>query len=389
MYLRILTIPFTLFVLLLVFASGASADHDSGINLSIGGRVKLDAIYNTDSVGGMRTSKSDLAFSPGSISISNSGKDELNANLRESRIWATLDLPLSKHKLSTYVEFDLFNSRRDSSGRSHVGNDPRLRHLYSIYRNFTVGKTYTTFSNLFAYPEINDANGPISNLLIRHELLRYNKTFNWGELFLAVEKPEATFTSPSGSSFQVNDDQIPDFIGKVELSEPWGNWTLAGMIRAINADGRMMTGIDDTKWGGAISIAGRILLPRQDNLRFSLSYGNVLGRYLSSNAFDDATIDNSGDINLTEIIGGYVAYQHWWTDKLRSSVVLGGAYANQDTRIVPSTVDKIFASSNINLIWSPTLKSSIGLEWLHGYRELDNGDSGKIDRIQFSAIYKF
>jgi outer membrane DcaP-like protein len=389
MCLRLATYTSCLFILNLAFTPVTKAEHGSTINLSIGGRVKLDTIYNLDSVGGIRTNKADLAFSPGSIPITNRGKNELNANLRESRLWATLDFPLGERQLSTYVEFDLFNSRRDSSGRSHVGNDPRMRHLYVSYSNFTIGKTYTTFSNLNAYPEINDGNGPVSNLIIRQELIRYNNDFSWGELFLAIEKPESTFTSSSGSSFQVNDDQTPDFIGKAEFSEAWGNWSLSAMVREINADGKMMTAIDDTKWGGAISVAGRVLLPNQDNLRFTFSYGNALGRYLSFNAFDDATINNTGDINLTEITSGYVAYQHWWTKKLRSSFIIGVAHANQDTGKVPANVDKLFASSNINLMWSPTLKSSIGLEWLHGYRELENGDNGKIDRLQFSAIYKF
>jgi outer membrane DcaP-like protein len=377
------------FITLITFTPLLIADHGITPNLSIGGRVKLDTIYNFDSVGGVRTSKSDLAFSPGSIPISNNGKNELNANLRESRLWATLNLPIGEQKLSTYVEFDFFNSRRDNLGRSHVGNDPRMRHLYLAFKNFTMGKTYTTFVNLSSYPEINDSNGPVGVLNIRQELIRYNKNFSWGNLFLAIEKPESTFTSTTGNSFQVNDDQIPDFIGKLEFSKAWGNWSLSTMIREINADNKMMTGINDTEWGGAISAAGRILFPKQDNLRFSFSYGNALGRYLSFNAFDDATIDNTGNINLTEIFSGYMAYQHWWTNTLRSSFVVGAAYANQDTSKVPASVDKLFASSNVNLLWSPSLKSSIGLEWLHGYRELENGNSGHMDRLQFSAIYKF
>ncbi len=240
-----------------------------------------------------------------------------------------------------------------------------------------------------SYPEINDANGPLGILNIRQELIRYNKDLSWGEIFLAVERPESSFTSPTGSSFQVNDDQIPEFIGKVQFSRLWGNWSLTGMLREINADGKMISGQNDKKWGGAISAAGRILLPKQDNLRFTFSYGNALARYVSFNAFDDATIDNAGNINLTEIISGYLAYQHWWTRTLRSSFVVGAAYANQDTSKAPASVDKLFASTHVNLLWSPSLKTTVGLEWVHGYRELENGNNGKLDRLQLSAVYKF
>ena len=375
-----------LLVLLLIFSGTLKADHISGPQLSIGGRIKIDVIYNRDSVGGTRTNKSDLAFSASSISVPDSSKNSLDANLRESRIWATLNIPLAKNKLSTYVEFDFFDTKRDATGRSHVANEPRMRHLYSTFKNLTIGKTYTTFVNLSSYPEINDANGPVGNMAIRQELIRYNTTFSWGEIFFAMEKGESTFISATGSSFQVNDDQIPDIIGKVKLSDTWGNLSFAAMLREINANNRMLTGINDKQWGAAFSLSGRLYLPGQDNLRFALSYGDALGRYIS---FNDAAIDNAGRINLTEILSTHLTYQHWWTATLRSSLAVAVAYADQDTSIIPTTVNKIFASSHVNLLWSPTLKMTLGMEWLHGYRELENGQNGNIDRLQLSAVYKF
>jgi DcaP outer membrane protein len=389
MTIRLICLANILIVLLFCFSPSLKAEHDSVVDLSIGGRLKIDAIYNANSVGGVRTSKSDLAFSPTSISVPDTSRNSLDANLRESRLWATLSLPLGQNKLSTYVEFDFFDTKKDASGRTHVANEPRMRHLYSTFKNLTVGKTYTTFANLSSYPEINDANGPVASLLLRQELIRYNAPLSWGEIFLAIEKAESTFSLTTGNRFQVNDDQIPDFIGKIKFSGSWGNMSVAGIIREINADGKIMPANDDRQWGAALSMAGQLYLSIQDNLRFALSYGDVLGRYLSFNAFNDASIDNTGRINLTEILGGHIAYQHWWTRSLRSSLAIGAAYANQDTNTSPATINKIFASSHINLLWSPVHKMTLGLEWLHGYRELNNGNHGHLDRLQLSAIYKF
>ncbi|MBL1142647.1 MAG: hypothetical protein HND53_11505 [Proteobacteria bacterium] len=389
MHIRLINSVHIIFILLFSYPVSLKADHGSSMNLSIGGRIKFDTIYNFDSVGGARTSKADLAFSPDSIPVSNNGNNNLNANLRESRLWATLNLPLNEQNFSTYIEFDFFNSRRDSSGRSHVGNDPRLRHLYLSYNSITIGKTYSTLTNISAYPEINDANGPLGVTTIRQELIRFRKGFSWGDIFLAIEKPESTFTSVSGSSFQVNDEQVPDLIGKINFRQSWGNWSLAGIVREIYSDGKITNGQNNKLWGGAISTAGRILLPKQDNLRFTISYGNALARYISFNAFDDATIDNTGNINLTEIISGYLAYQHWWTHTFRSSFVISSAYANQDTGKAPVTVDKLFASTHVNFMWSPNFNTTVGLEWIHAYRELENGNNGYLNRLQLSAIYKF
>ena len=378
------------FISLLLYVSlPLKAEHEPSLDLSFGGRVKIDAIYNGNSVGGIRTSKSDLAFSPTGIPVPETSRNSLDANIRESRAWATLHIPVGKNSLSTYVEFDLFDTKKDSLGRSHVTNEPRLRHLYSTFRNFTIGKTYTTFANLSSYPEINDANGPVGNLLVRQELIRYNTSHNWGDIFLSLEKGESTFSLTSGSNFQVNDDQIPDIIGKIKFSDSWGNVSIAGVIREINADGTIVSGINDKQWGAAFSIAGQLYTSSQDNLRFALSYGNALGKYASFNAFNDATVDSTGKINLTEVIGSHLAYQHWWTTTIRSSLAIGAAYADQDTSTVPMTINKLFASSHLNLLWSPIRKMTLGLEWLHGYRELENGNNGHMDRLQFSAIYKF
>ena len=161
------------FFLLLLYLPALKAEHVFNPSVSIGGRIKVDAIYNDNSVGGIRTNKSDLALSPTSIPLTDNDED-VDLNLRESRIWGTLHIPLNKETLSTYVEFDFFDSKRDSAGRSHVSNDPRLRHLYATFMNLTVGQTYTTFVNMAAYPEINDGNGPVGTLSIRQELIRYS-----------------------------------------------------------------------------------------------------------------------------------------------------------------------------------------------------------------------
>lgn len=382
-------ISFFIKITFIVYTSAVLADHNVAPDLSLGGRIKVDTIYNFESVGGSKTSKSDLAFSPGSIPVGNDNQDDLDLNLRESRVWATLRLPLFNETLSGYVEFDFFDTETGRTGQSHVTSDPRLRHAYGELHGITVGKSYTTFLNVSSYPEINDANGPLGVLNIRQELIRYETKTGGAKLFFSLEKPESTFTTFTGSRVQSSEDHIPDFAGKIEFTDTWGNWSFAGLIREIRANNKILNGVKDNKWGGAASIAGRIFMYKQDNLRFAAAYGNALGRYMSFNSFDDAAIDNTGQIDLTEIVSVYTAYQHWWTANLRSSFIVGIASADQENDIVPGTVNEMFASTFVNLLWSPVGDLTLGLEWLHGYRELENGQDGDLDRLQFSVVYKF
>ncbi|HSR63831.1 MAG TPA: DcaP family trimeric outer membrane transporter [Gammaproteobacteria bacterium] len=383
--------PFCFFTVLattVLIQPVAAGDNAGTFSVTFGGRVKLDTIYNDESVGGRNTQKSDLAFSPASIPLTNRGKDSIDFMARESRLWMTVHLPVHEQDLSGYVEYDMFDTELDSTGKSRLSNLPRLRHAYATYSSFTIGRTYTTFVNLSAHPEINDANGPLGVLNIRQEILRYTREFSFGELQLALENPDTSLLSFTGRRFFSDTNEVPDLLGKLEFTENWGNWSISGMVRRLQAERIVDTG-NDIKWSGAFNIAGRYYLFRQNNLRFSVSYGNALGRYLSSNAFNDATIDASGDINPIEIFSGYLAYQHWWTNELRSSIILGMARANQDTGAVPVTANRQFASSHINLLWSPTLNATIGIEWIHGYRELENGDDGNLNRLQLTAVYKF
>ena len=364
-------------------------EDNSAIN--IGGRVKFDAIYNSRSTGGNSGSNGgDLSFLPGAIPLTGGGEgNQLSFDARETRLWLKGYSPSDYGEMAGYIEIDFSSATGASNEKVSNSFVPRLRHAYATMGGLTLGQTFTTFLNVSAYPETNDLNGPVSIMNIRQPLVRYQYHRDWGNLFIAMESPETTLTTTAGNRIAPDDDRLPDLVGKIEFSGGWGNWSLAGMAREIRIDGDVIAGADDSAWGGAVSASGRVRLTGQDNLRFNLAYGNGLGRYLSYNAFDDGIIDRNGHISLNRIIGGYIAYQHWWTDTLRSSAIAGFANADNTSVVPPGSVNKNFYSTTLNLIWSPSLNTSIGLEWLHGYRQLESGIDGHLDRIQLTSMYKF
>jgi len=46
-------------------------------------------------------------------------------------------------------------------------------------------------------------------------------------------------------------------------------------------------------------------------------------------------------------------------------------------------------SGAVNLFYSPVRAIDLGVEYRHGSRELVNGQSGTIDRLEFAARYNF
>ena len=374
-----------------VATSAWAGNFFDNIDLSFGGRIKLDAIYSDRGVSKGPLSRSELAFAPGSISVTGNTKETRHFDLRQSRLWATGHLPLFNHDLAAYVEADFLDVDRNSKGQAELTYLPRFRHAYGSYAGFTFGKTYTAFLNVPAFPEINDLNGPVGILNVRQYLLRYTRKFDRCSFMLSLEEPDTRLTSTSGKSISADDtDWIPDIIARLDFTgDRGGNLTVAAMAREIRNDGRVTGSMTDSQWGAAFSVAGRVYTIGEDNIRFSAAYGNVLGRYLSYNAFDDAILESNGRIDLIDIAGAYIAYQHWWNTQFRSSLVAGFAQADNDLSGTPANPDKRFYSTHLNLIWSPTLDSSLGVEWLHGYRELENGNDGDLNRLQATFIYKF
>ena len=359
--------------------------------IQFGGRVKVDAIYNSRAVGQTsNANQNDLVFSAGNIPIDGSGeKYQYNFNARDTRLWLTANVPTELGVLGGHVEMDFFSS--DKSGNEVVSNSyiPRLRHAYVNYGNFTAGQTWTTFMNVSAIPDMNDSGGPPGILFVRQPLLRYQKQQEWGKISFALEQPESTLTTSTGARIATDDERIPDFVTRIDFDGSWGNLSVAGLLRQIRSD---TNGDSDNSWGAALNASGRIYTFGSDNIRFALSYGNALGRYMSVNSFADGAIDSNGKIRLNEMFGGHIAYQHWWSEKLRSNLSLGYSRADNNFLSIPTLpaeLNKSLFSSHLNLLWSPTTSATLGIEWIHGKRNLEDGRDGELDRIQFASMFRF
>ena len=157
------------------------------------------------------------------------------------------------------------------------------------------------------------------------------------------------------------------------------------MVRKIQIDS---AAYKDEQFGGAVSMSGRVKAYQRDDVRFMLSYGDVLGRYVSSNLFNDGAINRNGNLELFDQYGGFVAYRHWWNETWRSNIAYGFSYAD-NIEDAADTVSKWSQSAQINLLWSPLPQTTFGLEYTYAERELENGDNGDLSRVQFSGSFNF
>ena len=53
------------------------------------------------------------------------------------------------------------------------------------------------------------------------------------------------------------------------------------------------------------------------------------------------------------------------------------------------SVNRDSQSAHLNVIWSPVAQTNFGLEYIHARREVQNGESGTLNRLQAAAQYFF
>jgi Porin subfamily/DcaP outer membrane protein len=68
--------------------------------------------------------------------------------------------------------------------------------------------------------------------------------------------------------------------------------------------------------------------------------------------------------------GGWIWYQHWWNDELRSTIEASGLWSGVNTSLLPpgTTNNKLLGMGHANLFWSPVAFVDFGVEYAYGHR---------------------
>ncbi len=363
-------------------------------SVKIGGYAKLDAIYNDVSAKAPATngenSIGDQLFLPGTIPLDSQNPDDGQVTLhaRQSRFNVGTTTDTAYGKLNTFFEGDFFSTasmKLDTATASST--DFRIRHAYGELGKFLAGQTWSTFEIMDSLADTVDFGGPAAQTFMRQGQIRWTEPFAWGSLQFAVEDPSATLDN----STETDDDHFVDLIGRANFKSEYGSYSVAVMARELSADNG--TTIDESEWGAAITLGGKIPTFGKDDLRFQFNYGNALGRYMTTKFKDAEYNSTTNEIETFDQYGGFLAYRHFWMDNLRSSLVYSYGGADNDESVLGTKLynntNKEFQSVHVNLIWSPVPQVDLGIEYLYGYREVESGLDGDLNRIQFGATYNF
>jgi hypothetical protein len=370
-----------------------------GTKFTYGGFVQLDAIHSEYSEGKPNNLIEDF-YVPSLVPVepASGNADSYNStnfSAKTSRFFFTTATKTDAGLISSRVELDFILS---GQGDERISNSwsPRLRHAFVNWEydkgsSLLAGQSWSTFFNVGALPDVYDFVGPAGTIFVRQPQIRWTM----GGLQLALENPATRLNDANGSTVYDNGQQAPDVIARYNGNMGDMSWSAAAMGRQLRyenrSDGGAIEDDSDDQFGYALSLSGKWMLGK-DDLRFMVNFGDALGRYMGLNAFNDGYIKADGSIETFDQWGGFIAYQHYWSDRWRSTFSVSAAGAdNPDTSDYAGAdgLAKQYQSAHVNLSWLPAPKLAIGGELIFANKELEDGRDGDMSRVQFSVKYGF
>ena len=361
----------------------------SDTSVTLGGYVKLDAIYSDRSAGAASQGNQFLfpSLIPVGSTANANARSQTTLHARQSRLFVRTATPTSYGDLTTYVEGDFFGA----DGNETVSNSHnfRIRHAWGTLGHLSAGQYWSNFMNEAALPETADFGGPVGQIFVRQAQVRWTEKFSDGEWSFSLENPESLFAVPGTATLvRADRDRVPDIAGRVKWKLGAGPYSAQFLARNIRIDSAAPLSATDNKWGGAVGIAGVVPTFGKDDFRFNLNAGNVIGRYQELGFFADGFIDANRRIALAPEVSGYAAYRHYWTPTLRSSLVLAGSRASNPGGTFGG-INRSARSEHLNLIWSPIPVVNLGIELINARRAVEDGRSGNLNRLQLAGQYGF
>ena len=369
---------------------------DLNSSIRFGGFVQVNYIHDFQNTGYPYGD-----FIPSLIPVPTDQSSGTEFDPRTSRITFETQSPTEIGTVKTYFGIDFATS----SGA------PRLRQAYVSWtsnksgNNILLGQSWTTFIDLGVWPELFDLEGPNAMTGLRQALIRYTFILDNSKKWLgavALEQPRTMVQNGIGM------ESLPDLSAKVNWTSDWGHLTAAGIARQLIAQSDDKIGKDGTLgWG--LSLSGNFQIPgtkrntpssllgnlgvRQDNFKFQIAGGQGIGRYvfdLGSAPEPQDAYYNSVNFKITALneIGAFGAYQHWWSDRWRSTFV-GGWVEMKDIENLSADQFKQSIYGVGNLVFRAFNKMDIGLEYYWGQRTNNNGKSGHANRLLVGANYVF
>ena len=147
--------------------------------------------------------------------------------------------------------------------------------------------------------------------------------------------------------------------------------------------------------GYGTSISGRLpfaVWSKRDQVVFQVNGGTGIGRYISdlrSLGGQDGVFDpDANELLPLVVFSALVGYEHWWSERLRSSLSYAGVgVENRDVQ--PASALHRTRQGTVNFMWSPIPRLDLVTEFLWGRRTNKDGEHSFAAQTQIGSTFRF
>ncbi|MEM6680777.1 MAG: DcaP family trimeric outer membrane transporter [Pseudomonadota bacterium] len=358
------------------FDRSISVPGTSG-SFRVGGLVQINSNFDPDNKGFQFIGTPPTIPLDGTV---DDGSSQFAIHARHSRVNFDYRAPTKFGDFRTFVEFDFFGDGDEFTNDF----DLRLRHAAAELGPLKIGQFWSGFVDVFSFPETADPGGPLAVPVLRNPGIYYvrgeRQDSNWG---IGIENPAADL---GGNEDFLASESVPNVVAFAQLRRNWGYLRLAGLGVQLKSD-------TDTEYGGGVHLSGRLQTPftgsSENNISFGTQYGVGITHYFSSFVGGlDGLIDEDGEVDGTELFGAFIGYQHFWTDRWRSTLTASVFDLDQPIGADPLSFDNAERFS-ANLFYTPINGVTFGLEGIYNTIETVNGTDGEGIRIELVGRFDF
>lgn len=364
----------------------------SGTTLKVGGFVKADFMVTKAHDGMLADGATGRAlYIPGQTPVGGNSSDAVyDAHAKFSRFNVGIDtVTEGGDKAGAFLEMDFFgNALGNQTSTNTYG--VTVRHAYAYWNHWLAGQTWSNFMDTSALPDTVDFIGPTDGVIfVRQAQVRYTN----GGFSAALENPE-TLIIPNGGGGGVASDRgaLPDLTLRYGWKGDWGSFGVGALLRSLEID-RAASGTtpaaNDSEGAFAFTVGGKWVLGAHDDLRYQVTAGDGLSRYVGLAVTGDTAVSADGNLDAIGGFAGYLAWRHAWSPKLRSNLAFARSQYDNPIDLTGTAVNKSVQSFRVNLFYSPMPKLDVGVELMRANRELESGVDGSLTRLQFTTKYSF
>jgi len=395
--------------------------------IKIGGYVRYEAYHNE--VSGHYADRNPAGnFTRNSQTFGQQARFRMTADVRTQTEYGTLRSYFS-------FGFNFLNGATDADNGG-IQSAIALERAFIQFAGFTFGRsdTFFGFYNGAAYGLVpmglDGSSGPSG-----HNVAAYTWQFGNGlSATISVEDSNArskgvtdlsaTPTALAGAS-DMSGQKLPDIVGNIRVDQAWGSAQIMGGLHQVGA--RYYNGptpgfggcvantttcdhpSDEWGWGVGAGLTLKMPWDARDTLSGVIAYskgavgfvayGNSATNFIHKQGIavgmdPDAVFVTGSGLELTEAWGGTVAFEHYWTPSLRSSVVgsyLNVSYSDQAKAMIAATGGGACAASGFAAVtncnpdysiwrvasrtmWNPVANLDVGVEV--AYTHLDSAFAG-------------